>query len=198
VGPSEHEEPGVEALALRFGPLPTADLRALEALVEELSASEVGTAGPAEGVPGAPAELPAFEPADARGAERRAGERRAYGRRVIALGEESARVVLGRDLSPGGMRVEPTSKLALGEQLQLALHLDPGRDPLVVSARVERDDGPQGLLLRFSALSPAADSYLAEMLGRLPPLSALGEKGQRVPLVVSEILRGSAPIAIGS
>jgi hypothetical protein len=57
----------------------------------------------------------------------------------------------------------------------------------VVAARVERDDGPEGLLLRFSELAPAAAAYLSEMLERLPPLCAWGE-AEGPPLVVSEIL----------
>jgi hypothetical protein len=162
IGPGEQ---GADAIALRFGPLPTRELRALEALVRELSEGQAAPAG-----------------------ERRGLGRRAYSRRVIALGQESARVVLGRDLSPGGMRIEPTQKLALGESLRLALHLDPGRDPLVVAARVERDDGPEGLLLRFPELPPSAAAYLSGMLARLPRLSAWNEAEPSAPLVVSEIL----------
>jgi hypothetical protein len=107
---------------------------------------------------------------------------------VIALGEESARVLLGRDLSPGGMRVEANSKLDVGAEVQIALHVCSGQDPLVVSARVERDDGPEGLVLQFLGLSGGEVSYLRDMLNCLPELTACSEGDENVPLVVSEIL----------
>ena len=107
--------------------------------------------------------------------ERRERERRTYaGRRVVALGEEAARVLIGRDLSTGGMRVDPTPDLSVGQQLQIAIHAGPGQTPLVVQAAVVRDDGPRGLGLRFVALDEAAERYLAKMVDSLPDPDATG------------------------
>jgi hypothetical protein len=141
------------------------------------------------------AESPsAPEPAD----ERRERERRTYeGRRVVALGEEAARVLIGRDLSTGGMRVDPTPHLAVGQQLQIAIHAGPGQTPLVVPAEVVRDDGPRGFGLRFVALDEAAERYLAKMVDSLPDPDATGSAAVSGDdgdgeVVISQIVEPSA------
>lgn len=90
---------------------------------------------------------------EAWGGERRTDARRAYGHRVIALAEDATRVLLGRDISLGGMRVDPNPELGPGDRLRLAIHVRARSEPLVVSARVIRDDGEQGLVLEFQSLS---------------------------------------------
>lgn len=131
------------------------------------------------------------EPAD----ERRERERRTYaGRRVVALGEEAARVLIGRDLSTGGMRVDPTPHLGIGQQLQIAIHAGAGQTPLVVAAEVVRDDGPGGFGLRFIGLDEAAERYLGKMVDSLPDPDAKGpstasEDGE---VVISQIVDPSA------
>jgi hypothetical protein len=116
------------------------------------------------------------------------GERRHYGRRVIALGEEIARVLIGRDLSVGGMRVDPQPALSLGDTLQIAVYARTGEQPVVVSAEVSRDDGDEGLALQFRDLSLAARHRLVRMVEALPYLEVreAGDEGESV--VVSEIL----------
>ena len=122
------------------------------------------------------------------GSERRREPRRAFhGRRVVALGEEAARVLIGRDLSTGGMRVEPTQTLRLGQRFRIALHVSAGETPLVVHAEVARDDGLAGFVLRFNDLTAASERYLAKMIDSLPVLEARNSTAARV--VVSEILR---------
>ncbi len=123
------------------------------------------------------------------GADKRRAPRRAYGRRVIALGRAQARVLIARDLSPGGMRADPTPHLQVGEDVRIALHVQRGHDPLVVEAHVARDDGERGLVLLFRNPSPAALDYLQKMLHVLPVLEA-GEDGaaDRGPGVEAEIV----------
>jgi len=194
VGPCEEGEAGAEEIAVRFGALPTRELRALEALLGQLSEAPGLFEADGEGSPAAADAAgagPAAREPEAPAGERRRRDRRAYPLRVIALGNEPARVVLGRDLSAGGMRIEPTEKLSLGEELRLALHIGAEREPLVVGARVERDDGAEGLMLRFEELPPEAAAHLAGMLDCLPVMSSLGEGEEGVPLVVSEILPGA-------
>jgi hypothetical protein len=133
---------------------------------------------------------------DARAPERRAGPRHAFADPVLALGGEAARVLLGRDLSAGGMRVDPHPGLGVGDELQLALHLGVRREPLVVRARVERDDGEQGFVLVFHGLD-AADRRELEGMLELLPMIEMPDSGEATGgLVVSEIL-GAAPASAG-
>jgi hypothetical protein len=121
------------------------------------------------------------------GAERRRAERREYsGRRVVALGEEAARVLIGRDLSIGGMRVDRAPNLAVGQRFQVALHIAPGQTPLVVGAEILRDDGDRGLAVRFMDVDATAAGYLSKMVDSLPMLA----DGEGV--VVSEIVDPNA------
>jgi len=119
--------------------------------------------------------------------ERRRAERHAYpGRRVVALGGQAARVLIGRDLSVGGMRVDRAPNLQPGQVLQLAIHVTAGETPLVVHAEILRDDGERGFALRFRNLSTPAERYLAKMVSSLPVLEVGDEPGRG--LVVSEII----------
>jgi hypothetical protein len=119
--------------------------------------------------------------------DRRLALRREYaGRRVVALGEEAARVLIGRDLSVGGMRVERAPNLAVGQRFQIALHVAPGQTPLVLHAEVVRDDGMRGFAVRFRDVEESAARYLAKMVDSLPVLA--GGEG----VVVSEIVHSGA------
>ena len=60
------------------------------------------------------------EVADELHEERRMDSRVAFTRRVISLGEGPAHVLLGRDLSVGGMWAEPNPWLTIGYELRLA------------------------------------------------------------------------------
>jgi hypothetical protein len=81
-------------------------------------------------------------PNDEAPGERRTQSRHTISRRIIALGDEAARVLIGRDISVGGMRIDPTPGLAMGDRLKVAVHVRPDGQPLVVSAEIVRDDGP--------------------------------------------------------
>ena len=96
---------------------------------------------------------------------------------------------MGRDISLRGMRVDPHPDLELGAEMKLALHVRAREAPLVVSARVERDDGDAGCLLVFRDLDEVSRTYLEKMVRFLPILatrSADGEHG----IILSEILEG--------
>jgi PilZ domain len=122
-------------------------------------------------------------------AERRRAPRRAYERRVVALGAQAARVLIGRDLSPEGMRVGSAPSLALGQDLRVALHASGGETPLVLRARLDRDDGERGMLLRFVGLDDGARQALAKMMDSLPVLDAgCDEANGSAGVVVSEIV----------
>jgi hypothetical protein len=129
------------------------------------------------------------------GRERRNGERRPYPRRVIALGDGGARVLLGRDLSLGGMRVEAREGLRPGQQFRVALHVSPGEVPLVVEAETVRDDGA-GLGLRFRGLKGPELEQLGKMLDHLPVLSGESD-GTVEPRFLAELVEREEDAAPG-
>ena len=107
-------------------------------------------------------ELDEEVPADA--IDRRHSIRVPYAQRVVALDEQAARVVVGRDLCLGGMRIAASPDLAVGDVLRLALHAGSETEPLVVLAGVERDDGEEGLVLAFAALTAPQRERLEKIL----------------------------------
>ncbi len=122
--------------------------------------------------------------------ERRNRPRAVYGRRVIAEAAAAMhRMLLGRDLAVGGMRVDAHPDLKVGARLRLALY-DPAREaPLVVDAVVARDDGARGVGLQFLAVTPDVASRLEQLVATLPPVEQLrdGEAGA-LGTVVGEIV----------
>jgi hypothetical protein len=84
------------------------------------------------------------------------------------LDEEAARVLMGRDLSRGGMRVDPNPRLAVGMKLKLAVHAETREMPLILDAVVDRDDGERGLVLRFCEPSAELSRYLDYVIHALP------------------------------
>jgi hypothetical protein len=130
--------------------------------------------------------------------ERRGDARHTFDRRVIALGEQATRVLVGRDISHGGMRVDPSPMLHLGQELQIAIHV-PGNDsPLVLEVRVERVDREEGgseggMLLRFLDPSPTAAEYLAGVLEGLPQIQTTSSAdGPGAVHLISEIVDSAA------
>jgi hypothetical protein len=125
-------------------------------------------------------------------ADRRRHSRRRFGERVVAAAADGSihRVLIGRDLSAGGMRVDRQPELVVGARLRLALY-DTARDmPVVVTASVLRDDGAKGVALCFDALPPEAAARLEQLVAGLPPVERLsdGETGA-MGTVVGEILK---------
>ena len=122
--------------------------------------------------------------------ERRRKPRGVYGRRVIAEAAAAMhRMLLGRDLAGGGMRVDAHPDLKVGARLRVALY-DPAREaPLVVDAVVARDDGARGLGLQFLAVAPETAARLEQLVATLPPVEQLsdGEAGA-LGTVVGEIV----------
>ena len=164
-------------LALRFDRLADAARAALEALIAAHSL------GPTPLPRSAAAHVPAQRGADARererrraarsarSRERRRGRRASHRREVLALDPGLQRVrhaLLGVDLSASGLRVEPHPELALGDRVQLGIYDAACAGAVLVEAEVVRDDGTQGLLLRFQPLSAAAASDIARIVAHAP------------------------------
>jgi hypothetical protein len=119
-------------------------------------------------------------------AERRRSARVAYERRVTALAGEATKVILGRDLSVEGMRVEPESGLKLGTQFRLGIYGRAREEPIIVSAFVARDDGRDGLAIRFHP-GETERRRLEELVSALPAIESLSSgPGEPGPVVVSK------------
>ncbi len=121
-------------------------------------------------------------------AERRQQPRHDMDRRVIALGEQAARVLMGRDLSAGGMRVAPAPGLGVGDLMKIALHVGASQQPLVLDVEVARDDGDAGLGLRFLKLAPEQEERITTMLGELPEICDSDGAAETSGVFVSEVL----------
>ena len=98
-------------------------------------------------------------------------------------------MLIGRDLSAGGMRVDRQKELAVGARCASRSTTRARETPVVVMARVARDDGERGVALSFEELAPEVAEQLEQLVAGLPPVECLqdGETGA-IGTVVSEIL----------
>jgi hypothetical protein len=121
-------------------------------------------------------------------AERRKHERVVFKTEVIGLSEEAATVLVGRDLSIGGMRVEGNPQLDVGMRLRLAVFGAPREEPILVRAEVTRaDDGAHAL--RFVDVGAEAASRLEKLVAHLPSVEPLDqEEADGLGAVVTRIV----------
>ena len=129
----------------------------------------------------------ASEPHPSAPRDRRSDTRHTIDPLMLQLRDEAARVLVGRDISVSGMRVDPNRRLAVGQTLRIAIHVTGVDAPLVVTSQVCRDDGREGLALRFVELSRETAEQLAQALEALPVLAPTGDEREQ-GFVVSEIL----------
>jgi len=129
------------------------------------------------------------EPQQVSSDERRASGRGSFAVPVVARNEGDRRMLIGRDLSTRGMRVEPHADVSLGDRFRLALYGADSPEPIIVQATVSRDDGDAGLALRFDDVSSELDDGLEKIVGCLPDLESMKE-GEAFGLgaVVGEVL----------
>jgi hypothetical protein len=121
--------------------------------------------------------------------DRRRERRAAYSQTIPAFGERALRVLVGRDLSAGGMRVERHGDLWLGDHLQLAIYGDAGEEPMLIWGRVERSDGDDGLVIRFDPLDAPTQARLERLVANLPSVESLqGSEADALGTVLGEIL----------
>jgi hypothetical protein len=111
--------------------------------------------------------------------ERRSTRRGVFDREIIEVDAEGRAVqgLLARDLSSGGIRVDPQFGLAPGDKLQLALFDTSQREPLIATAVVVRDDGEAGLGLHFVDLSDETKTRIDAIVAALPAVESLGMDG---------------------
>jgi hypothetical protein len=155
-------------------------------------------AGRTERAPAEAPETPEAAPAvladegdeqTAPGEDQRSSPRKLFPRRVLAVAGGGTQVLIGRDLSAGGMRVRPVPGLQLGDEFKLALYGNGDQPALVLKAVVGRDDGWDGLVLKFRDVGAEVAAKLERLVESLPVARASKGAGARAPgVVVSEII----------
>ena len=98
-------------------------------------------------------------------------------------------MVMGRDLSMGGMRIEPHPELSVGDRLELAIYAEAEGNPAVVKAEVIRAEDGVGLGLRFLDLDPGVATRLERLVTQLPAVEPLADgECEAMGAVVGRIL----------
>jgi hypothetical protein len=116
--------------------------------------------------------------------ERRRAPRGVLDREIVTI-DESERmqhVLMGRDLSASGMRVDPHPELELGTRLRLALYVSACPEPLVLSAEIVREDGERGIGLAFVDPEPESIAQIEAVVAGLPAVERLAPRPRRVVL----------------
>jgi hypothetical protein len=163
-------------------------LAAREAVPVTLRRKGRPAAGGPPGIPG-----PGPEPAAPKApSERRLHRRGTLDREVVVLDarEECVRQILvGRDLSVGGVRVDAHPQVVLCAQLRVALYDAASLAPLVVEAEVVRDDGERGVVMGFVDPDPKTLRRLRQIVAQLPAVEDLRARGTLSRgVVLAEIL----------
>jgi hypothetical protein len=122
-------------------------------------------------------------------AERRSQARGRYESPLVAEGQYGPVVLIGRDLSAGGLRIERVGNLQLGDRFRLALHGPVADEPFIVHAEITRDDGDNGFALVFDHVEPGTARELEKLAACLPDVESLddGEIGG-LGAILSEIM----------
>jgi len=186
---------GERQLSLAFTSLTRGEVKMLLKVMDKLAGGNSRMTPIPESKPGAaaaPKPKNTIRPSSFKVADRRSDPRAEYGEQVLAAGKGNARALIGRDLSVGGMLVEPNDDLVVGEQVKLILFGHSDKEPIVVRASVLRDAGSDGIALRFADLGEATAARLEELVQSLPVLSGENSLGVAIeggqPVVVSELV----------
>ena len=187
---------GEVVLAIAFEGLRPRTQQRLDALLAAKEAvpltlpRKAGRARAPAAQPGAPPpRVTAREPG---ASERRLHRRGVFDREVVVLGageERVKQVLVGRDLSVGGLRVDAHPDLGVGQRLRVALYDAGSVAPLVVEAEVVREDGERGVVVGFLEPEPKMLRRLRQIVAQLPAVEDLRprESGSR-GVVLAEIL----------
>ena len=81
--------------------------------------------------------------------------------------------LVGRDVSPRGMLVETHPSLVPGQRVRVAVHTGAGREPIVLEAKVARNDGARGLVMRFVQMRDTHTEALVALVAALSPVEAV-------------------------
>jgi len=184
---------GEISVGIRFDAMSQrAHLRLRDVLAERV----IGPAALSVAVPLTPGERPIEAKAPPRGSappprKRRVNARAKYEKTVTGLAGDEAYAILCRDLSVGGMKIERVESLAVGGKLNLAIQLNPPREPVLVEATVLRDDGDGSMAIGFDWLSAESRRQLERLLATLPAIEALHEDAGRQGTILARRLTRS-------
>lgn len=178
------DHPGADAYGIRFGWLTRGTRKRLE------EAFEIYEKGPAMLPRTMPVQVqndPNEDTADSCGIDpnRRGTPRIPFPHRVVAHDQDATRILIGRDLSVGGMLVDTHPELTIGKTLRIAVHLNDGS--ATVRARVLRDDGSRGVALRFVDVTKGDEELLLKMIHGSPRVEEAGDLGEE-EIVLTEII----------
>lgn len=125
--------------------------------------------------------------------ERRAARRARYGQTIPAFGNRALSVLVGRDLSVGGMRVQREAEIEIGDRLHLAIYAEAREEPLLIWGTVDRDDGDEGLFVLFDAVDAETAQCLERLVADLPTIESLHDsEAAAMGTVLSEIVEAPA------
>ncbi len=105
--------------------------------------------------------------------ERRAAPRHPYAAKIPAFGSRALRVLVGRDLSVGGMRIESNPDLEVGDRLHLAIYGDASEEPFLIWGTIVRGDGRGGTAVAFDPVHPKIAQQLEALIASLPAVESL-------------------------
>ncbi|MBW2287079.1 MAG: PilZ domain-containing protein [Deltaproteobacteria bacterium] len=176
------------SIGVRFLPF---DAKSRQPMLDLLNALASGPAVMPE-ASAAPTSAPASSPASAPPALSRA-PRGIYDEEVAIFGLDDC-VLIGRDLSSRGLRVDPHPALMVGAILRLALTGASHAEQILVDARVIRDDGDNGVALHFDWVEPTSEESLRLLIEELPSIEALTadpkqSSGIVLTSLISKVLR---------
>ncbi len=121
---------------------------------------------------------------------RRKHDRVVYEQEIRVQGDEAQSVLMGRNLSMGGMQIDPHPDLKVGNTLEIALYGDAEDDPFLVKAKVIRRQSCAALGLEFVDIAPAVAARLDRLVSHLPAVEPLQEgESDAMGSIVSRILR---------
>jgi hypothetical protein len=121
--------------------------------------------------------------------ERRATARHPFDAKVPTFGNRALRVLVGRDLGMGGMRIEYHPDLEVGDRLNLAIYGAAGEEPFLVWGTISRCEGVDGMAVVFDAVHSVIAEKLEKLVAALPAVESLhDDEAAAMGTVLSEIL----------
>jgi len=174
--------------ALRAPAIPPCQLPSLPDLILDDETDPPIRSGSEVEVSLAPTAAPSQGESDS--AQRRRGERARFASPISAEGDTGRLVLIGRDLSVGGMRIERLHEHRVADRFRIALHGPGPSERFVVEAEIDRDDGEEGFALVFRDADPRIQRQIEKLVACLPGVESLEDTELGgVGAILSEILQ---------
>ena len=98
-------------------------------------------------------------------------------------------MLFARDLSVGGVRVDPRPDLMVGDRFGLVLYDALFSESVVVDAEVLRDDGDRGLALRFVEPPPHTAGKIERIVERAGEIERCDSPDDSHRVIVAEVVQ---------